>query len=257
MSVLQATTAPPAAAGAEHHAAATCASFGTPAEHAQTGALNLTLPIPYGRHATIERRFSPTRFIRRHAAVVPALGLASAADKRYSLELMRNALVALLLLLTASAASAQELLLLRMGSLNLSVPSTWKFEGGPNQRVEGKGPGGEGVIANYRFLKPGAPAEVVDHHWKTIRGFASERMPGLASKNGDVLRPLAETALPGNRVQYSTVSQGKKALQDYYFLQYLLGSSRLMVYMTVEGYGNASEAASRFEAILGTQRWEE
>ncbi|MFO0166527.1 MAG: hypothetical protein ACK51P_20545, partial [Microcystis sp.] len=46
----------------------------------------LTLPIPYGRHATIERRFSPTRFIRRHAAVVPALGLASAADKRYSLE---------------------------------------------------------------------------------------------------------------------------------------------------------------------------
>jgi hypothetical protein len=85
MSVLQATTAPPAAAGAEHHAAATCASFGTPAEHAQTGALNLTLPIPYGRHATTERRLSPTRFIRRHAAVVPALGLASAADKRYSL----------------------------------------------------------------------------------------------------------------------------------------------------------------------------
>ena len=85
MSVLQATTAPPAAAGAEHHAAATCASFGTPAEHAQTGALNLTLPIPYGRHATTERRFSPTRFIRRHAAVVPALGLASAADKRYLL----------------------------------------------------------------------------------------------------------------------------------------------------------------------------
>ena len=31
------------------------------------------------------RWFSPTRFIRRHAAVVPALGLASAADKRYSL----------------------------------------------------------------------------------------------------------------------------------------------------------------------------
>jgi hypothetical protein len=85
MSVLQATTAPPAAAGAEHHAAATCAGFGTPAEHAQTGALNLTLPIPYGRHATTERRLSPTRFIRRHAAVVPALGLASAADKRYSL----------------------------------------------------------------------------------------------------------------------------------------------------------------------------
>jgi hypothetical protein len=91
MSVLQATTAPPAAAGAEHHAAATCAGFGTPAEHAQTGALNLTLPIPYGRHATTERRLSPTRFIRRHAAVVPALGLASAADKRYSLGLASSA----------------------------------------------------------------------------------------------------------------------------------------------------------------------
>jgi hypothetical protein len=52
MSVLPAATAPAAAAGAEHHAAATCASFGTPAEHAKTGALNLTLPIPYGRRAT-------------------------------------------------------------------------------------------------------------------------------------------------------------------------------------------------------------
>jgi len=111
MSVLQATTAPPAAAGAEHHAAATCASFGTPAEHAQTGALNLTLPIPYGRHATTERRFSPTRFIRRHAAVVPALGLASAADKRYSLGLapmLRRTLLSLSLLpLSARPAIAQ------------------------------------------------------------------------------------------------------------------------------------------------------
>lgn len=170
---------------------------------------------------------------------------------------MRNTLAALLLLLAYTAASAQELYILRMGSLILSAPSTWRFEGGANQRVEGKGPDGEGVIANYRFLKPGAPADVIDRHWTTIRGFASERMPGLASKNGDILRPLTETPLPENRVQYSTVSQGKKTFRDYYFLQYLLGSSRLMVYMTVEGYGNASEVAARFERILSTQRWEE
>jgi hypothetical protein len=82
-------------------------------------------------------------------------------------------------------------------------------------------------------------------------------MPGLADKNGEVLRPLTETALPESRVQFSTVSQGRKAFQDYYFLQYLLGSSRSMVYITVEGYGVASEAADRFEKILATQRWDE
>jgi len=45
---------------------------------------------PHRRLATTERRFSPTRFIRRHAAVLPALGLASAADKPYSLKVVMH-----------------------------------------------------------------------------------------------------------------------------------------------------------------------
>lgn len=170
---------------------------------------------------------------------------------------MRSVFVTFTLLLLSTSANAQDLLLLRMGSLHLDVPAGWTFRVDPNQRVEGKGPDGEFVIGNYRFLKPGAPTDVVDHHWKIIRGFAADQMPGLASKNGQVIRPLTEASLPGNRVQYSTATQGTKMFRDYYFLQYLLGSSRLMVYMTVEGYGSAKDAAERFEAILRSQRWDE
>ena len=70
-----------------------------------------------------------------------------------------------------------------MGTVSFRMPATWHFEGA-NQRVEGRGPYGEGVIANYRVLKPGAPKEVVDHLWKMTRGFATEKLPEVASKTG-------------------------------------------------------------------------
>ncbi len=169
---------------------------------------------------------------------------------------MKILALALCLYFSFGSAYGQETLLLRVGTLSLDVPSSWSFSGS-NQRAEGRGPDGEGVIVSYRVLKPGAPDPVVEHHWKTIRGFASDRMPELASKNGEVLRPVTEYSLPEGRVQFSALSQGTKMFRSYYFLQYLLGSSRLMVYITVEGYGNASEASIRFEKILATQRWDE
>ena len=50
---------------------------------------------PYTAHqhrrpATAQRRFSPTRFIRRHEPLVPALDASAAADKHYSLGVKFN-----------------------------------------------------------------------------------------------------------------------------------------------------------------------
>jgi hypothetical protein len=168
-------------------------------------------------------------------------------------------LIAALLIAYVSVAGAADNPMLRSGTLTLELTPEWQFTPGPEpQRAEGRGPQGEFVIMNYRTLLPGAPADVVEHHWQTIRGFATEKMPGVAAAHkNEVRRPLTETALPGGRVQFSTVSQGRKMFRDYYFLQYLLGSPRSLVYMTVEGYGNAEEAARRFERILATQQWNE
>jgi hypothetical protein len=153
--------------------------------------------------------------------------------------------------------AAQDQRLMRLGTLSLDFPSTWEFKGS-GQRAEGHGTEGEFVIVNYRVLLPGAPPEVVAQHRKVVRGFAQEKMPEIASdKHNDVLRPVSESALPGDRVLFFSVSRNSRFGRDYYFLQYLLGSSRLMAYFTVEGYGDASQAAARFESILATQRWDE
>jgi hypothetical protein len=166
-------------------------------------------------------------------------------------------LIAAFLAVFVCLAGAADNPVLRTGSLTLTFEPEWQFTPG-QQRAEGHGPQGEFVIMNYRTLLPNAPADVVEHHWQTIRGFAAKKMPGIAAAHmNEVRRPLTETPLPEGRVQFSTVSQGKKMLRDYYFLQYLLGSQRSMVYMTVEGYGNAEAAAQRFERILATQQWTE
>jgi hypothetical protein len=169
---------------------------------------------------------------------------------------MKVIAIATFLALVQTAAFADELLELRMATLALQVPATWRFTG-TSERAEGKGPDGEYVIASYRKLKRDAPSDVIAYHWKAIRGFAKDKMPDLAVKNGEVVVAVSEKLLPGGRVQFSAMSQGKKMLRDYYFLQYLLGSSQSLVYITVEGYGSTLDAAARFEAILATQRWED
>ena len=169
---------------------------------------------------------------------------------------MRSLAIALLVVLVQSVALAADLRELRMATLTLQVPPTWHFTGS-GERAEGKGPDGENVIASYRKMKADAPSDAIEYHWRVVRGFAADKMPGLASKYGTVLRAVTETHLPEGRVQFSAVSQTQRMLRDYYFLQYLFGSSRAMIYLTVEGYGNAEDAAARFESVLATQRWDE
>jgi hypothetical protein len=164
-------------------------------------------------------------------------------------------LIAALLAVLLGVAGAAEDPVVRTGALTLAFIPGWRITPEP-QRAEGHGPQGEFLIMNYRTLAPDAPPDAADRLRQTLKGFATEKMPGIAAAHkNEVRRPLTETPLPGGRVEFSTVSQGKKMFRDYYFLQYLLGSQRSSVYITVEGYGDAEEAAQRFERILATQQW--
>ncbi|GAB3664369.1 hypothetical protein [Ramlibacter alkalitolerans] len=146
---------------------------------------------------------------------------------------------------------------LRAGTLSVEFPQEWNFRASA-QRAEGHGPEGELVLVNFRVLHPGAPAEVVAQHWTVLRNFARDEMPGLAAgKDTQVIRAVTESPLQDARVEFSSVSKRLREGRDAYFLQYLLGSRRTIAYFTVEGFGDALQAAARFEKILATQRWQE
>jgi hypothetical protein len=170
---------------------------------------------------------------------------------------MRSLAVALALTLSSLLATAQDRAPLRAGTLSVDFPKDWNFRASA-QRAEGHGPDGELVLLNYRVLHPGAPAEVVTQHWTVIRNFARDEMPGLAAgQDSQVIRAVTESPLQEARVAYSSVSKRSREGREGYFLQYLLASSRTIAYFTVEGLGDAAQAAARFEKILATQRWQE
>jgi hypothetical protein len=171
---------------------------------------------------------------------------------------MKKLLAAFALALLSLLAAAQDRTPLRAGTLSVDFPKAWDFKGS-GQRAGGHGPDGELVILMYRVLHPGAPADVVAQHWTVIRNFARDEMPGLAAAGpgSQVLRAVTESPLQDSRVEYSSVSKRSRGGRDAYFLQYLLGSSRTIAYFTVEGVGDATQAAARFEKILATQRWQE
>lgn len=160
----------------------------------------------------------------------------------------------MLLVLLSMVVTAESVSRLSVGPLVLQLPAGWRISGN-SQRVESHGPNGQTLIANYASLITGAVPDPVSFVLETARGFARDRMPGLADKNGKVIRPVTERGLPDARSEFLAASQGKRMFRDYYFLQYLLTSKQGMVYLTVEGYGDASKAASYFDDVLATQQW--
>ena len=165
-----------------------------------------------------------------------------------------RAILAAIAFAAAASTLAAELNTLRLGGVALHFPDTWKFEGGGGH-AEGHGPDGEYVIATYRLLRADVPPEAVEHHLSSIDGFARDEMPRLAQKNGKVVRPVTKHELAEGRVIYSAATQDSKLLRDYYFLQYLLGSKRALVYITVEGYGKVSDVAPGFDKTVESADW--
>jgi hypothetical protein len=171
---------------------------------------------------------------------------------RWGVERMKI-IVALLLVLTVFPIAAEDTAAVHIGPLILQFPSGWQTHG-RTERVEGKGPQDERMIANYSGVKPSVtdPSKAV---LAIVHGFAREKMTELAEKSGKVVRAVTEESLANGRVEFSAVSQGKKMFRDYYLLQYLFTSTRGMIYITVEGYGEAAKAAESFEGILASQQW--
>lgn len=82
-------------------------------------------------------------------------------------------------------------------------------------------------------------------------------MPNLASKNGEVIQPVTETELPEGRFMFSAYTKTTRLLREGFFLQYLLASPSSMVYLTVEGTGNAKDAAEYFSQVIAKHTWTE
>jgi hypothetical protein len=160
----------------------------------------------------------------------------------------------LFLVLLSMVVAAEGVSRLSVGPLVLQLPAGWRITGN-SQRVESHGPDGQTLIANYASLISGAVPDPASHVLETARGFAHDRMPGLAEKNGKVIRPVTEQGLPDARYEFSSASQGRRMFRDYYFMQYLFTSKQGMVYLTLEGYGEASKAAAYFDDVLATQQW--
>jgi len=162
----------------------------------------------------------------------------------------------LLLALLPSVILAEVESHLTVGPLVLPLSGTWQTTGN-SLHCESHGPSGQTLIATYAALVRGASPDPVSQVLTTARGFARDKMPGLAAKNGKVVRPVTELITPESRILISAASAGKRMFRDYYFIQYLLPAKQGMVYITVEGFGDASQAAASFDDTLRASQWVE
>jgi hypothetical protein len=170
--------------------------------------------------------------------------------------MLRTAVLVVTLMLAALSTAAEEQFLFRAGPISLDLPSTWQFKS-DRGTIEGKGPNGEVAIVSIRRMRPEAPDEVRQQHMKTVRGFARDAMPNIASKNGEVVHPVTETELPEGRVLFFSATRTTRMFREGFFLQYLLASPTSMVYLTFEGTGNSKEAVEYFTAVVAKHRWAE
>ena len=159
---------------------------------------------------------------------------------------------------TLSAALAQEVGVLHLRPLHLELPATWSFDGS-KRPIEGVGPDGEKVLISILRLRPKAPSEPLPSAQDTARGFVQDRMGELATKGGKtVVRPVSEVPVPEGKAGYSVGSEASGILGGKsYFIQYLLAAPGVIIYVTLEGKGEAKPPMERFDAVLGTQKWDE
>jgi len=183
-----------------------------------------------------------------------SLGVTGSRLSRLTLERLRGLRLLLVFLPIVALAEGESRLVI--GPLHLQISSGWRTTGN-SQHLESHGPDGQILIVTYAAIVPGSVPDPAAKVLETARAFARDKMPGLAEKNGKVLRPVTESPLPDSRVEFSAASSGKRMFRDYYFIQYLLTGKQGMVYLTVEGYGDAAKASSSFDAILADEQWVE
>jgi len=169
---------------------------------------------------------------------------------------LRSALVAALLLLVGTTVSAADI---RVGTGSKVFSIAW-LEGfsykpaGQSQRWVG--PNGELVIVTSASPRLDLPATSVADAVEKHGAFATSRLPSLAAANGKVIRPLTKEQVSSGATLYSTATQSRQMLKEYFYLQFFLVSPHADVALiTVEGYGQAEIAFERFRPLLDSANW--
>lgn len=154
-------------------------------------------------------------------------------------------------------AFAQDVGTLHLTPLHIELPVTWQFNES-KRPIEGSGPDGEKVLVSI-MRKRIAASEPVPDAGDLAKGFAQGPMGQLATKGGKIIvRPIAEMPVPAGKAGYSVGSEASGVFAGKsYFVQYLLASPGVLIYLTFEGKGEALSAMKRFDSFFETQRWDE
>lgn len=160
-------------------------------------------------------------------------------------------------LLVLRGAAAEEVGMLHLTPLHLELPATWSFDGS-KQPIEGTGPSGEKVLISIMRRRHDSATDELPSP-EAVAQSSHGRMTELATKGGkSVVRPLQKIAVPDGKAGYSIASEATSLLRrKSYFAQYLLAARGVVIYITLEGKGEAKPVLERFDAVLQTQTWDE
>lgn len=169
-----------------------------------------------------------------------------------------QALLFLAYLLLSNYSLAQDIGILHLTPLHLELPFSWKFDGS-KRPIEGKGPDGEVVLISVKRMQADEKSGATLSAKEAAKNFAQGAMGQLASKGKQtIVRPVSEFPTIEDKVAYSAGSESSGMFGGKsYFIQYILASTEVIIYLTFEGKGEASPAMQRFDAFLATQRWDE
>jgi hypothetical protein len=158
----------------------------------------------------------------------------------------------------AAAAGAQDVGVLNLSPLHLTLPPTWSFDGS-KRPIEGQGPDGEKVLISVLHRRADAQGKAAQPAQDLAKDFANGLMKDLAAKGGKVvIRPVVELQASPGKAVFSAASEVQGAFgRKSYFIQYVLAGSDVMFYFTFEGRGEAALAMARFDLFFDTQRWDE
>ena len=161
-----------------------------------------------------------------------------------------------LALAAGSLTNAQDVGLLHLGALRLQFPPTWTFDFSKHP-IEGRGPNGEVTLITTETRKDAGTPDGERAVKSAVDDFAKGPMAEIAGKHGMKTERLVTpfTAPPGH-VAFSSVAARKSLLGvRRYFIQYIFGGSGELIYITVEGEGDASIAVQQLDLVMSTQQW--
>ncbi len=143
---------------------------------------------------------------------------------------------------------------LHLNPLHIELPATWVIDGSRSP-IEGRGPNGEKMLITVMRLQDGAVSKSAD---EIARGFANAEMKRLGSEDGQiVIREVSPLPVSEGKAGYSMASQSSSFFGGKtYFIQYLLASSRAVIFFTIEGRGEAEPMMLEFDKYLESQRWD-